>query len=188
MWIHVGVPECPLLFWGHFDLDLWHISYIIGGRNPKFSVWIHLGVAECHTLFIDHYDLKPGLIYDNLLSLWALCCHIVTQFMFLPDNQLSNSAIQGYLYRWYNPFLALKKRLNCIKSISTFSLSTQHAYREKQSLLLPKVANLYLMTVPVFEFPCTTSNMYVVHGYLMKGVLYLLYLRSEFSGHLIKTV
>ena len=23
------------------------ISYIIGGRNPKFSVWIHLGVAEC---------------------------------------------------------------------------------------------------------------------------------------------
>ena len=27
--------------------------YIIGGRDPKFSVWIHLGVVECHTLFID---------------------------------------------------------------------------------------------------------------------------------------
>ena len=40
--------------WGHFELDLWHISYIIDGRDPKFSVWIHLGVAECHTLFIDH--------------------------------------------------------------------------------------------------------------------------------------
>ena len=42
--------------WGHFELDLWHISYIIGGRNPKFSAWIHLGVVECHTLFIDHCD------------------------------------------------------------------------------------------------------------------------------------
>ena len=40
--------------WGHFELDLWHISYNIGGRNPKFSEWIHLGVVECHTLFIDH--------------------------------------------------------------------------------------------------------------------------------------
>ena len=43
--------------WGHFELDLWHISYIIGSRDPKFSVWIHLGVVECHTLFIDHFVL-----------------------------------------------------------------------------------------------------------------------------------
>ena len=40
--------------WGHFELYLWHISYIIGGRNLNFSVWIHLGTVECHTLFIDH--------------------------------------------------------------------------------------------------------------------------------------
>ena len=40
--------------WGHFELVVWHISYIIGGSNPKFSVWIHLGVVECHTLFIDY--------------------------------------------------------------------------------------------------------------------------------------
>ena len=38
--------------WGLFELDLGHISYIIGGRNPTFSVWIHLGVVECHTLFM----------------------------------------------------------------------------------------------------------------------------------------
>ena len=41
--------------WGHFELDLWHISYSIGGRNSKCIVWIQLGVVECHTLFIDHY-------------------------------------------------------------------------------------------------------------------------------------
>ena len=57
MWIHVRVPERPVLFWSHFDLDLLHISHIIGGRNPKFSVSIHLGVAECHTLFIFYFDL-----------------------------------------------------------------------------------------------------------------------------------
>ena len=34
-----------------------HTSYIIWGRNPKFSVWIHLGFAECHTLFLHHCDL-----------------------------------------------------------------------------------------------------------------------------------
>ena len=49
--------------WGHFELDLWHISYIIGGRNTKFSVWIHLGVVECHTLFIDH-----------CVSFMKICC------------------------------------------------------------------------------------------------------------------
>ena len=44
------------------------------------------------------------------------------------------------------------------------------------------------MTVPVVELPGTTSNMYDVHVDLMNSVLYLLYLRLEFSGHLSKTV
>ena len=36
-------------YWlGHFEFDLLHISFIIGGRNPKFIVWIHLVVVECH--------------------------------------------------------------------------------------------------------------------------------------------
>ena len=39
---------------GQFEIDLWHIYYIIGGSNHKFSVWIPLGGSECHTLFIDH--------------------------------------------------------------------------------------------------------------------------------------
>ena len=34
-----------------------NISYIIGGRNPKFSVCIHLGVSECCLLFSGHCDL-----------------------------------------------------------------------------------------------------------------------------------
>ena len=57
-WIHVGVSKCLVLFWGLLDLDLWHI-YIIGDRNPKFSVWKYLGVAECQTLLLDHCDLDP---------------------------------------------------------------------------------------------------------------------------------
>ena len=85
--------------WGPFEHDLWHISYNIGGMNPKFIVWIHRGVVECHKLIMDHC-----LIYENLLSL-GVFYQFVTQFMILPNNQLSNSAIQRYLYRWYNPFL-----------------------------------------------------------------------------------
>ena len=72
----------------------------------------------------------------------------------------------------------------CIKSISAFSLSTQHPYRKKQTILLPKVASFYLMTVPVVELP----GMYAVPVDLMNSVLYLLYLRLELSGHLSKTV
>ena len=62
--------------WGHFELDLWHISYIIGGRNPKFNMWIHLGVVECHTLFYR----SLCLIRENLLSL-RVFYQFVTQFM-----------------------------------------------------------------------------------------------------------
>ena len=80
----------------------------------------------------------------------------------------------------------------------------------KQTLELPKVASLYFMTVPVFELPGTTSNMYFVHVNFINSIentkiqkcikdveiyfkyspklFYLLYLRLELSGHLIKTV
>ena len=85
----------PRTGWGHFELDLWHTSYIIGGKNPKFSVWIYLGVAECHTLFIDHC-----VSFMKIYCLW-----VVAQFIILPNNQVSNSAIQRYLNRWYNRFL-----------------------------------------------------------------------------------
>ena len=84
--------------------------------------------------------------------------------------------------------LTLTKRLKCIKSISTFSLSTLHQYRGEQTLLLPKIVSLYLMTVPVFELPGTTFNMYFVNVDLMNIFLYLLYLGLEISGHLNKTV
>ena len=63
MWIQVGVPECLVLFWGHSDLDLWHIFFIIGDMNPN-SMWIYLVLAECHSLFLDHGDL----------DLWSYLC------------------------------------------------------------------------------------------------------------------
>ena len=40
--------------------------YIIGGRDPKFSVWIHLGVVECHTLFMDHC-----VSFTKIYCLWG---------------------------------------------------------------------------------------------------------------------
>ena len=79
---------------GHFELYPWYISYIIGGRNLKLSVWIHLGVVECHTLFIDHCIS----FIKNQLSL-GVFYRFVTQFMILPNNQLSNSGATLLLYR-----------------------------------------------------------------------------------------
>ena len=59
--------------------------YIIGG---------YPGVVASHTVYG-----SLCLIYENLLSL-GISYQFVTQFMILPNNQFSNSAIQRYLYRW----------------------------------------------------------------------------------------
>ena len=48
-----------------------------------------------HCLYIT-LILTSGIIYENILSLGTFC-HIVTQFMILPNNQLSNSTIQRFL-------------------------------------------------------------------------------------------
>ena len=128
--------------WGHFELDLCHIFYIIGDGNPKFSIWIHLGVSECHTLFIDHC-----VSFMKIYCLLGHFCLMVTQFMILPNNLLSNSAIQRYLCRWYNPFLTLKKRLNYTKPISTFSLPTQHQYSMTQGKTSSKFPNVQASTL-----------------------------------------
>ena len=88
MWLYVGVSDCLVLFWGHLDLDLWHISYIIGDRNPKFSVWIDLGVAECYTLFKITVTLTSGLIYVNLLSLGAFLSHCDTSYVYAQKSTL----------------------------------------------------------------------------------------------------
>ena len=49
-----------------------NISYIAGGRNPKFSVWIHLGVVEFHTLFIDQCVsfMKIYCLWGYFINLW----------------------------------------------------------------------------------------------------------------------
>ena len=72
-------------------------------------------------------------------------------------------------------------------NIYIFSFNTAPIH-EKTNYFTSKVASLYFMTVPVFELPGTTSNMYFVHVDLMNSVLYLLYPRFELSGHLNKTV
>ena len=50
--IHVGLLECLVLFWGYFDLDLLHIYYIIGGRNPRSDLVYGyiLGCRVSHTV------------------------------------------------------------------------------------------------------------------------------------------
>ena len=60
-------------YWlGHFEFDLLHISYIIGGRNP--TSW---GCRVSHTV----YRLLC-LIYENLLSLGGILsiCDTINDF------------------------------------------------------------------------------------------------------------
>ena len=123
--------------WGYFELDLWHISYIIGGRNPRFSVWIHLGVVECHTLFIDHC-----VSFMKIYCLWGYFINFLTQFMILPNNQLSNSASQRYLYRWHNPFLYIEEKIELYQiNIYIFSFNAapiQHDTGKNKLFNFPK--------------------------------------------------
>ena len=69
----IGIPnlvcECILGWWSVL-YQLWvivtltsnlvfykkHISHVIKGRNPKFSVWMQLLMSECHILFLGHFD------------------------------------------------------------------------------------------------------------------------------------
>ena len=64
--------ECPVLFWGYFDLELSHISYIVGGRIPNLVCGYILGLhSVTHCFFYITVILTSGLIYGNLLSLGA---------------------------------------------------------------------------------------------------------------------
>ena len=38
-----------------------YISYILGGRNPKFDSWMYLGMTDCCILFWGHCDLDFDL-------------------------------------------------------------------------------------------------------------------------------
>ena len=154
--------------WGHLEFDLWHISYIIGGRNPKFSVWIHLGLVECHTLFIYHCVsfMKIYCLWGYFINLWhySWFCLIINsqteQFkgIFIGSTTFFSNRRKD----WIVP----NQYLHFLSQRSTYTAW----YRGKQTLYLPKVASLYLMTVPVFELPGTTSNMYFVHMNLMNSV------------------
>ena len=57
-WMHYGVADCSVQFWGHCDLYfdfgllkscVEHISYTTWHRNPILG--IHVGVVECCILF-----------------------------------------------------------------------------------------------------------------------------------------
>ena len=69
---------------------------------------------------------------------------------------------KGIFYRWYNPFLTLKKRMNCTKSISTFFLSTQHPY----SMIQGKTNSLTSQSCKPLPYDCTSfwaSRYYFQH-------------------------
>ena len=78
--------------------------------------------------------------------------------------------IPNYTLYVVQPFSHIEEKIELYQiNIYIFS-STQRM--EKQTLYLPKVASPYLVTVPVFELPCNTSNMYFVNVNLMNSVEY----------------
>ena len=77
--MHLGVMECPILFWGHCDIDLWplHFKYnhvwsiiscIISGRNPKFCVRTSLGSRSAACCFGVTVTLTAGLSSRTIVS------------------------------------------------------------------------------------------------------------------------
>ena len=145
-----------------------HIYYIIWDRNPKLSVWIRLGVVECHTLLIDHCVsfMKIYCLWWNFINLWHnswFCLMINSQTVQFKGIFIGGTTLFSHRRKdWIVP----NQYLHFL-----FQHSTHTAwYREKQTLKLPKVASFYLMTVPVFELPGTTTNMYFVHVNLMNSV------------------
>ena len=74
----------------------------------------------------------------NLLSLWAFLSHCDTIHV-LPDNQLSNSTIQRYLYRLNNHFLTLKKIEVYQINIYIFSFNAAPNTGKKKLFYFPKL-------------------------------------------------
>ena len=95
MCIHVGVPECPYCFGVTFTLTSGTSPILLAVRIPNLLCGYILGLQRVtHCLKIT-VTLTSGLIYVNLLSLGAF----LSQLMSMPNNHLSNNAIQMYLYR-----------------------------------------------------------------------------------------
>ena len=84
------------LFWGYFDLKLWHISYIMGGRIPNLVCGYILGLQSVKHCFYRSLWPWPLVSFMKIYCLWGYFCHIVTQFMCLSDDQLSNSVFIGW--------------------------------------------------------------------------------------------
>ena len=105
VWIHVGVPECPVLFWGYFDLDLWHISYIIGGRIPNLVCGYNLGlqsVTHCFCFF-DHcgldlwYHLWKSIVFGGFfVTLWHNSCFC----LIINAQPVSLKVVQPFFSPW----------------------------------------------------------------------------------------
>ena len=45
-----------------------YISYILWGRNFKFSVWMHIEIVKCLVIFSGHYDLDLDLVSRIIVS------------------------------------------------------------------------------------------------------------------------
>ena len=45
-----------------------HISYIIWGRNPKFSMRMKIGMAKCRVPFLGNFTLPSDLVFKIIVS------------------------------------------------------------------------------------------------------------------------
>ena len=120
----LGCQSVPYRLGSLLTWPLAHLLYYWRLRNPQFSVLIHLGVEECRTLFIDQCVswMKIYCLWGYFINyLWhnSWFCLIINS----KTVQFKGIFIGGTTF-----FLTKKKILNCTKSISTFSLSTQYPY------------------------------------------------------------
>ena len=91
----LGCQSVPYCFGVTLTLTSGIFPILLAVGIPNLVCRYILGLQSVtHCLYIT-LILTSGLIYENVLSLGTFC-HIVTQFMILPNNQLSNSTIQRF--------------------------------------------------------------------------------------------
>ena len=119
----LGCQSVPYCFGVTLTLTSGISPILLAVGIPNLVCQYILGLQSVtHCLYIT-LTLTSGLIYENVLSLGTFC-HIVTQFMILPNNQLSNSTIQKFLYV-LQPFSHLEEKIELYQiNIYTFSLNT----------------------------------------------------------------
>ena len=117
-----GCQSAPYCFGVTLTLTSGISPILLAVGIPNLVCRCILGLQSVtHYLYIT-LTLTSGLICENVLSMGTFCDTI---------HDFAQTVRFKSFYRSYNPFLTLKKRSNCIKPISTLSLSTQHPIQGK---------------------------------------------------------